>query len=331
MRVMQFDRHGGPEVLVAADVARPEPGAGAVRIRAEAISVGYAQTQMRRDVFPAPMWRPVFPVVLGGDVVGRVTAIGDGVTGVRIGDRVGAFTLHGAYAEEVVVDATTLVPVPDALDAAEAAVLPGTGLIAGGVLRTALLRKGDTVLVHAAAGGIGHLAVQLAKAAGAGLVVATAGSASKRDFARSLGADVAVDYTRTDWADEVRSATGGRGVDVVLESIGGDVVEQGLDLLAPGGRLVFFGSSAAELAVPTVPLMKLIGLRYVTGFALSAWRGSRPDEYRDVLDDLTSRLLDGRLRSTVHARLPLSGAAEAHELVESRAHPGRVVLVPGLD
>ncbi|MFG2110804.1 quinone oxidoreductase family protein [Micromonospora chersina] len=328
---MQFDRYGGPEVLVAADVPVPEPGAGEVRIRAEAISVGYAQTQMRRDVFPAPMWRPVFPVVLGGDVVGRVTAIGDGVTGVRVGDRVGAFTLYGAYAEEVVVDAATLVGVPEALDAAEAAVLPGTGLIAGGVLRTALLRKGETVLVHAAAGGIGHLAVQLAKAAGAGLVVATAGSAKKRDFARSLGADVAVDYTRPDWAHEVRAATGGRGVDVVLESIGGNVVEQGVDLLAPGGRLVFFGSSAAELAVPAVPLMKLIGLRYVTGFALSAWRNSRPDEYRDVLEELTSHLLDGRLSSAVHARLPLTSAAQAHALVESRVHPGRVVLVPQPD
>jgi NADPH2:quinone reductase len=328
MRVMRFDGYGGPEVLVEADAPVPEPGPGQVRIRAEAISVGYAQTQMRRNVFPAPMWRPVFPVVLGGDVVGRITAVGDGVTGAGVGDRVGAFTLYGAYAEEVVVDAATLVAVPEALDAAEAAVLPGTGLIAGGVLRTAMLRKDETVLVHAAAGGIGHLAVQLAKAAGAGLVVATAGSPGKRDFARSLGADVAVDYTRDDWADEIRAATGGRGVDVVLESIGGNIVEQGVDLLAPGGRLVFFGSSAAELAVPTVPLMKLIGLRYVTGFALSAWRNSRPDEYREVLGELTDQLLDGRLRSAVHARLPLSEAGRAHALVESRAHPGRVVLVP---
>lgn len=328
MRVVQFDAYGGPEVLTTARAPVPEPGPGEVRIRAEAISVGYAQTQMRRNVFPAPMWRPVFPVVLGGDVVGRVTAVGAGVSGVRVGDRAGAFTLYGAYAEQVVVDATTVVPVPDGLDAAEAAILPGTGLIAAGVLRTALLCEGESVLVHAAAGGIGHLAVQLAKAAGAGLVVATASSARKLDFARSLGADVTVDYSAPDWAARIRAAVDGRGVDVVLESIGGEVVHQGIDLLAPGGRLVFFGSSAAELAVPDVPLMRLIGLKYVTGFALSAWRDGRPDDYRDTVEELTAHLVSGRLKSTVHARLPLADAARAHEIVENRAQLGRVVLVP---
>jgi NADPH2:quinone reductase len=327
MRVVHFDTYGGPEVLIPALAPVPVPGSGQVCIQTEAISVGHAQTQMRRNVFPAPMWRPVFPVVLGGDVVGTVTAVGPGVDTVHIGDRVGAFTLYGAYAEQVVVDAATVVPVPRELDAAEAAVLPGTGLIAAGVLRTALLRKEDTVLVHAAAGGIGHLAVQLAVAAGA-RVVATAGSPDKREFARSLGADVTVDYSAPDWADEVRSATGGRGVDVVLESIGGDVVHQGIDLLAPGGRLVFYGSSAGEQAVPDVPLMKLIGLKYITGFALSAWRNGRPDEYRDAVEDLTGQLVNGQIRSVVHARVPLADAARAHEIVESRAHLGRVVLIP---
>ena len=331
MRVAQFTEYGPPGVLVSADAPLPEPGPGQIRIRAEAISVGYAQTQMRRNVFPAPMWQPVFPVVLGGDVIGHVTATGPGVTSPAVGDRVGAFTLYGAYADEVVVDAVTSVPVPAGLDAAEAAVLPGTGLIAAGVLATALLRKGDTVLVHAAAGGIGHLAVQLAKAAGAGLVIGSAGSAAKRAFAESLGADATVGLADPRWTEQVGVLTGGRGVDVVLESIGGAVVHQGIDLLAPGGRLVFYGSSAADKAVPEVPLMKLIAMKYVTGFALSAWRNSRPDDYAAAVTSLASGLRDGAIRSVVHARLPLSRAAEAHEIAESRRHPGRVVLVPGMD
>ncbi|MGV9990919.1 quinone oxidoreductase family protein [Streptomyces sp. NPDC003374] len=328
MRAVQFDRYGDPDVLYVAERPVPEPGPGQVRIAVEAVSVGHAQTQMRRAVFPAPMWKPVFPVVLGGDVVGRITAVGPGVTVLRPGDRAGAFTLYGAYAEQVVVDAGTVVPVPEELDAAEAAVLPGTGLIALGVCRSGRPAKGETVLVHAAAGGVGHIAVQLARAAGAGRVIGTAGEAGKRAFARAMGADAVVDHRSPHWAEEVRELTGGRGPDVILDGIGAGVLRQGVDLLAPGGRLVFYGSSGGELEIPRVSVMDLIGIKYVTGFALSAWRLGRPHEYAAGVAELTRLLLDGQVKSAVHARLPLERAAEAHTVLEARAQLGRVVLIP---
>ncbi|MFC0436760.1 zinc-binding dehydrogenase [Kutzneria buriramensis] len=330
MLTMPIDSYGAPDVLRPVRVPVPEPAAGQVRIAAEAISVGFAQTQIRRDIFPAPVWRPKLPVVLGGDVVGVVAALGPDVTGVGVGDRVGAFLLEGAYADHVVAEAATLIPVPAELDAGAATVLAGSGPIAVGVLSEGRLAAGETVLVHAAAGGIGHLAVQLAKLAGAGLVVATASTPAKLEFARSLGADVVVDYTKPDWADEVRAATDGRGVDLVLDSVGGDVLRQGIQLLAPSGRLVFFGSAGGGREIPSVSVMDLIGLKHVTGFALNTWRRAHPDAFRDGVAELTEHLRAGRVVSAVHARLPLSDAARGHEMVEGRQHHGTVVLVPSV-
>ncbi|WP_411074505.1 quinone oxidoreductase family protein [Streptomyces sp. cmx-4-7] len=328
MRAVRIHEYGGPEVLRTEEVPIPEPGPGQVLIEAEAVSVGFAQTQMRRNAFPAPMWRPEFPITLGGDVVGDVVTVGPGVTGIAVGDRVGAFTLHGAYAEYVVVDADTVLPVPAALDAAQATALPAPGPIAMGTMGTASLVPGESVLVHAASGGIGHLAVQLARLAGA-TVIATAGTPEKCAYARSLGADVAVDYSRADWADAVREATGGRGVDVILDSVGGEVLRQGVGLLAPFGRLVFYGSAGGGPDIPAVSPMELIGMKFLTGFALSAWRSARPERYRADHDALTAHLLAGTVRQTVHATLPLEDVGKAHEIVESRAQLGRIVLLTG--
>ncbi|MFD6878699.1 MULTISPECIES: zinc-binding alcohol dehydrogenase family protein [unclassified Streptomyces] len=328
MRIIRIHEYGDPDVLRVEEAPVPTPGPGEVLIAAEAVSVGFAQTQMRRNIFPAPMWRPQFPIVLGGDVIGRVAGVGAGVTDIHEGDRVGAFTLNGAYADYAVVDASTVLPVPEGLDAAQATALPSPGPIAAGTLGTAALRPGESVLVHAASGGIGHLAVQLAKAAGAGLVIGTAGSPDKLEFVRGLGADVVVDYSRDDWADEVRAATGGKGVDVILDSVGGDVLRQGVGLLAPFGRLVFYGSAGGGLEIPKVSPMELIEMKFLTGFALSRWRAARPKEYLRNHEDLANRLADGTVRHAVHATLPLHEVAEAHRLIESRAQIGRIVLIP---
>ncbi|UGY93018.1 quinone oxidoreductase family protein [Streptomyces gobiensis] len=329
MRIVRMHEYGDPGVLKTEEAPVPGPGPGQVLIAAEAISVGFAQTQMRRNIFPAPMWQPVFPITLGGDVVGRVAALGPEVSGVQVGDRVGAFTLHGAYADYVVVDADTLLPVPEGLDAAQATALPSPGPIASGTLGTAGMAAGQTVLVHAASGGIGHLSVQLARAAGAGLVIGTASSPEKLEFVRALGADAAVDYSRTGWADKVREATGGRGVDIVLDSVGGDVLREGIGLLAPFGRLVFYGSAGGGLEIPKVSPMELIRLKFLTGFALSTWRDTRPQEYAQNHARLVKALGDGTVRHAVHATLTLTDVAKAHELIESRAHTGRIVLLPG--
>lgn len=328
MRAVRFHEFGAPEVLRTEEVPVPAPGPGQVLIAVEAVSVGFAQTQMRRNIFPAPMWRPEFPVVLGGDVVGFVAAVGPGVTGAAVGDRVGAYTLHGAYAEYVLVDAATVLPVPPDLDAATATALPSSGPIAMGTLGLADVRPGESVLVHAGSGGIGHLTVQLARLAGAGTVIATAGSAAKRDAVLKLGADAVVDYGEPDWPDRVRAAAGG-DVDVILDSVGGDVLRRGVGLLAPLGRLVFYGSAQGGLDVPKVSPMELIGLRFLTGFALSAWRNARPERYLADHEALVGHLASGTVQQILHAALPLAEVAEAHRIIESREQIGRIVLLLG--
>jgi NADPH2:quinone reductase len=328
MRRVVMRGYGGPEVLEVEQAPIPAPGPGQVVIAAQAIGVGWAQAQMRRDDFPAAAWRPVLPAVPGGDVVGTVEAVGSGVADVKEGDRVGTFLVQGACAEYVLADAVTVVPVPSVLDAAKAAILPGTGPIAAGVLDVGALVAGESVLVHAAAGGVGHVAVQLAKAAGAAMVIATAHSPEKRGFAVSLGADVALDYGRPDWAARARALTAGRGVDLILNGVGGATLAADIGLLARGGRVVFYGSADGGREVPSVPALDLIDLKTVTGFHLSAWRAARPDRYRAALEDLTERLAAGRMRSAVWARVPLTEAARAHTLLEARRQRGRIVLIP---
>lgn len=327
MRAVQCHAYGPPEVLGLEEVAVPVPGPGEVLIGAEAISVGFAQTQMRRNAFPAPMWRPSFPMVLGGDVVGRIAALGSGVEGWRVGDRVGAFTLYGAYAEYVAVDEEALVLVPEGIDAAEAAILPGTGPIAAGILDTARVFPGESVVVHAAAGGIGHIAVQLARRAGA-RVIGVVGSPERANFVQSLGAQSVVSSNTPGWADRVRAATGDTGPDVILDGVGGPRLLEGVDILAPSGRLVFYGSADGDLDIPEVSVMRLITMKHVAGFALSAWRTARPEEYRRALEDLSRGLSDGSISSRVQSRFPLAEASRAHAMVESRTCNGRAVLIP---
>ncbi|TYB49848.1 zinc-binding dehydrogenase [Actinomadura chibensis] len=329
MRAVVLHEFGSPDVLRPERIPVPAPGPGQVLVKVEAVGVGYAQTQMRGDRFPAPMWSPSLPLVLGGDVVGEVVRLGPGVPGTaRVGARVGAYTLLGAYAEYVAVDAAALLPVPAELDAAVATAIPAPGPIAAGTLDAARFRPGESVLVHAAAGGIGHLSVQLARRKGAGLVIGTAGGPARAGFAAELGADVAVDRHAGPWDDQVRAATGGAGVDVILDSAGGRTLLEGIDLLAPRGRLVFYGSSGGGRDVPDVPLLKLLGMRSVTGFTLSGWRAARPKQFHAEHVELASALLSEEVRHEIGATLPLSEAAEAHRLVESGMCPGRVVLTP---
>jgi NADPH2:quinone reductase len=193
------------------------------------------------------------------------------------------------------------------------------------VLRAGRLAEGETVLVHAASGTIGHLALQLAKLMGAGRVVGTASTPAKRDFALEFGADAVVDYSRDDWVEQARAAAGGRGADVILDGVGGDVLLDGIDVLAPFGRLVFYG---AAQGMPSVPVMRLLEMKSVVGSAFYAWWKHEPELLRKGLVELVDHVVAGRLRVAVHATLPLADAAAAHQMIEDRAHLGRILLVP---
>ncbi|MDH6132406.1 NADPH2:quinone reductase [Kitasatospora sp. MAA4] len=325
MRVISYPRHGAPDVLQLQEVPTPRPGPGRLLLRTEAVGVNFIETQLRSGTAPFPSPLPGRP---HGDVVGRVEAVGPDTIGFAVGDRLAAWAVDAAYADYVVVDAARVVAVPESIDAPTATALASTAQVAHNVLRVGRLAPGETVLVHAAAGAIGHLVTQLAVLYGAGRVIGTVGSAAKADFVLAHGADEVVDYGRPDWADQVRAATDGAGVDLVLDSVEGRVFQPSLDLLRPFGRLVYYGFADAGGELAKVSMKDLFGLKYVVGSSFDAWLAAAPDQAAAARRELVGYVADGRLKVAVHAVLPLTEAAQAHRIIEERTQLGRVVLVP---
>ena len=320
MRQVRYHEHGEPEVLRIDEVAKPEPGPGQVLIEVEATGTNMIDTVFRSGT---GLWQRPLPGSLTGDVVGRVTGIGPGVRTVSVGDRVATLS-EGAAADYVVAEPTWLTPVPATADAAEATVLAAIAPLARGLLRAAHLNGSETVLVQSAAGGVGHLLVQLALLLGAGQVIGTASTEAKRDFVRSLGG-TPVDSADPGWAASVRELAPD-GVDMVLDSVGGAVFDAGVELLAPLGRMVTYGAIGGTM--PTVSALNLFALKQVSGFSMMAWRAARPEQARADMTEIADLFAGGRLRSAVHARLPLEQASTAHQILDARANSGRVVLVP---
>jgi NADPH:quinone reductase len=323
MRRVRYYEHGDPGVLRIEDVPVPAAADGQVLIRTEAVGTSYVDTAFRRG--DNVLGQASLPGSPHGDVVGTVEAVGPGVDGTLTGQRVAALVASDAYADYVVADAHWLARVPAGVEPGVASVLDMPAPVALGLLRAGRLAPGETVLVHSAAGGVGHLATQLAKLAGAGLVIGTASAPGKLEFTRRHGADLAVCYTDPDWTEQVRTATPG-GVDVILDSVGGQVNSASLDLLAPLGRLVIYGAGSGEL--PALPATKLYALKSVTGFALLAWRAARPELARRDIEEVIGHAAAGRLQVAVQATVPLAEVAKAHELLEDRNRLGRVLLVP---
>lgn len=291
-------------------------------IRTEAIGINYVDVQLRRETSTDSIWFRQLPGTLTGDVVGTVEKAGTGADPALPGTRV-AVLHEDAYADYVVADTSWLVTVPGELGAGAASMVPTVGAVALGALRTGRLARGETVLVTAGAGAIGHLAVQLARRQGAGTVIATA-SPAKLGFLKELGADVAIDHTQADWAAQVREAVPG-GLDLVLEAVGGEMLHQSVGLLAPFGRAVVFGASAGDLT--SLPVTSLFALKTAAGFSLLAWRAANADQARLDLAELTGLFQAGDLRA-VTTSLPLAEAVQAHRLLEDRTIIGRLLLVP---
>ncbi|GAA1551064.1 zinc-binding dehydrogenase [Kribbella hippodromi] len=321
MRAVRFHRHGGPDVLQLDEVDVPEPGAGQVLIKAEAIGANAIDTVLRRG---GSAWDRPLPGTLTGEVVGRITALGpDTPPGVAVGQRVGAVA-EDAFAEYVATDAAFLAAIPDDADPAVATMLPMTGPLAFRLLETANLPAGGTVLIHSAAGTIGHLAVQLARGYDPKTIIGTASSPARLDFIRSFGAE-AVNLTDPDWPDQVR-ALAPEGVDAVLDSVGGAVFDQGLELVKPTGTMITYGAISTEL--PTIPAAALFGFKTVTGVSLMGWRSARPDAARADVAEVTRRWQAGELRPVVHATHPLADVAKIHETLDARSALGRLVAIP---
>jgi NADPH:quinone reductase-like Zn-dependent oxidoreductase len=324
MRRVRYHDYGDPDVLIMEEADVPAPGPGQVLIHAEAIGANFVDTKFRRGPASGALFQRPLPGVLTGDVVGTVEAVGPGADPGLQGRRVAALA-EDAFADYVVADAQWLAEVPAGTDDGMASMLPMGAPVALRALRTGRLGPGETVLVHAAAGGIGHLAVQLARLLGAGTVIATAASRPKLDFVRGLGADTAVDYSDDDWPAQVRAAAPG-GVDLVLDSVGGPTLQRSFDLLAPFGRAVVYGAASGELTA--VPVTDLFALRSVAGFSLLAWRAASPQRAREEMTEIAEHAVAGRLQTAVHSRLPLTEAAAAHRILEGRSQLGRVLLLP---
>jgi NADPH:quinone reductase len=324
MRRVCFRSHGGPEVLAVEEADIPVPGPGQVLIRTEAVGLNYVDVQIRRETRAGSIYYRSLPAPLTGDVVGTVERTGQGADPALTGTRV-AVLLEDACADYVVADTDWLVNVPAGLSAGAASLLPTAGAVALGALRAGRLRRGETVLVTAGAGGIGHLAVQLARRQGAGTVIATAGSQAKLDFLKELGADVVIDHTGPGWADQARLAAPG-GVNVIIEAVGGQLLHEAIGLLAPFGRAVVYGASAGDLT--SVPVTSLFALKTVSGFSLLAWRAAAPEQARADIAELTGLFAAGTLRAAAETTLPLTEVVQAHRLLEDRAVLGRPLLVP---
>ncbi len=321
MRAIQLREFGGPEVLELVDVPTPEPADGQVLVRVSRAGINFADTHQRENSYLAKFEVPLVP---GAEVAGTVAhAAGD----LREGQRVVALLGSGGYAEYALAPADTTFPLPNGLDDGPALALVLQGLTAWHLYHTsAKLQRGETVVVHAAAGGVGSLAVQLAKPFGAGRVIATASTEDKRRLALELGADAAVDPNADDLNGALREANGGAKVDVVLEMAGGRVFDESLKALAPFGRLVTYGLASREPnQLSNASLMQRS--QAVVGFWLMHCLG-RPDMMTEPVADLFERAARGELRPVVGETYPMSEVRRAHEDIQARRTSGKLLLDP---
>ncbi|MFJ2954972.1 zinc-binding alcohol dehydrogenase family protein [Streptomyces sp. NPDC087270] len=304
---MRHEANGGSEVLSAEEVERPEAGAGEVLIRVEAIGVTLPTVRKLRE--------SAEPVPLGGEVAGEVVAVGTGDTAFRVGERVTGLCFADAYAQYAVLDSAMASRVPDGASAVEAVALVRSGLVARGAYEAARVAPGESVLVTAAASAVGTLALQYARAGGAGRVVAAVSSAGKADFVRGMGADEVVRYEDADW---------GGPFDAILDGVGGDLLGPAVRTLATGGRLVAFSSGGGTVEAYEL----LVRGASVIGFQMRAVALGRPELYGRWLRELWHLRDAGTLRTAVHEEIPLAEAARAHALIEQRRNLGKVVLIP---
>lgn len=322
MKAVRVHRYGGPEVLTNDDIPVPDPKAGEARIKIDAIGVNFIDIYQRSGLYPLQT-----PFTLGSEAAGVVEAVGEDVTEVKKGDRVAYAMVPGSYAEYAIVPAWRLAPVPAAIDTKSAAAIMLQGMTAHYLTHsTYALKNGETALIHAAAGGVGLLLVQIAKMIGA-KVIGTVSTEQKAKLAKQAGADEAILYSHTDFLTEVKKLTGGKGVHVVYDSVGATTFEKSLDCLRPRGYLVLFGQSSGP--VPPFEPGKLAtkGSLFLTRPSLAHYTLNRA-ELLQRSGDLFNWIAAGKLKLRVENVYSMTEAAEAHRQLEGRKTTGKVVLFP---
>jgi len=318
------DRVGDPSVLAWREVPDPVPGPGELTIRVVATGVNFADVMRRRGGYRGgpPPFTP------GLDCVGTVAALGEGVRELQVGQRVAAFPDAGSYVEIALARPVLTYPVPDGVSDDAAASLTVLVTAYNTLAAVARLQKGETVVITSGAGGVGSTAIQVARALGAGRIIATAGGAGKAAQARESGADVAIDHTTAgDLAAAVRDANGGRAVDVIVDAVAGDTFNQLLPALATYGRYVIYGMASGKPGTVATDVLHN-GNRAVLGYTTGGYRAERPEGLRPGVEAAFGMVARGDVRVAVGKRFPLREAPEAQRFVESRASTGKVLLVP---
>ncbi len=323
MKVVEVPQPGGPEALVIAERPVPEPGSGEVLVKVAAAGLNRADILQRRGFYPSPAGAPPYP---GLEVSGTVAALGAGVTEFKVGDAVCALLAGGGYAEYCRVDAGQVLPIPGSLDMIQAAALPEAMFtVWSNVFVFGRLQRGETLLVHGGSSGIGVAAIQLAAALGH-TVFATAGSDDKCRACEALGARRAIDYKTADFVAEIGKETGGRGVDVVLDMVGGSYVARNLQVLATEGRLVMIatqGGAKGEIDVLRIMQQRLV----LTGSTLRPRAAEFKRTIRDqLLQQVWPLIAAGRVRPIVDSVFALAEAPQAHARMEGGEHIGKIIL-----
>lgn len=326
MKAVIVSDFGGPDVLHYEDVPMPTPGENQVLIRVEATSVNFADIKSRIGNYHKGQHPPYIP---GLDVAGVVEDVGTGVTKFKKGQRVIAFpTTHGTYAEFTVANENLTYALPDNLSFEQAAASPLVAFTSYHLLsEVGRIKRGETVLIHAASGGIGTTAIQIAKILGAGFVIGTVGSEEKKEAALNAGADLVINYREEDFVSQVQDKTNDAGVDIVLDSVGGETGEKSLKCLAMYGRLVSFGNASGRPAkfdtdqiYPTC--------RAILGFSLGTTRIQRPELLAPTAETILKWMETEQLKIVIGRTFSLADAASAHQLIESRKSSGKVILKP---
>ncbi|MDN3060253.1 NAD(P)H-quinone oxidoreductase [Streptomyces sp. SRF1] len=323
MHAITIPEPGGPEALVWAEVPDPVPGEGEVLVDVAAGGVNRADVLQRQGFYPPPSGAPPYP---GLECSGRISALGPGVTGWAVGDEVCALLAGGGYAEKVAVPSGQLLPVPEGVDLVTAAALPEvTATVWSNVFMISHLRPGETLLVHGGSSGIGTMAIQLAKAVGARVAV-TAGGPKKLASCRELGADILIDYREQDFVEEIRRATDGAGADVILDIVGAKYLARNVDTLAVNGRLAIIGmQGGAKAELNLGALLSKSAAVTATGLR-SRSLAQKAAIIAAVREHVWPLIGSGRVRPIVYRTVPMRESGEAHRLMESSEHVGKILL-----
>jgi NADPH2:quinone reductase len=322
MKAIRVQETGGPEVLRVEEVDSPTPGPDELLVDVEAIGVNFIETYQRKGLYPMK-----FPYTPGGEAAGTVRAVGAGVNEFSPGDRVVSEKVKGAYAEQAVVAAERTVKIPDGVATKQAAAVLLQGMTAHYLATSTFpLQSGPRALIHAAAGGSGLLFCQIAKMRGA-FLIGTASTPEKRELARAAGADVLIDYTTQDFAEETKRITKGIGVDVVYDSVGRTTFDKSLDCLTLRGMMVLFGQSSGPVPPVDPQILNRKGSLFLTRPMLAHYIATREELLRRA-SDILGWMRDGSLDVRIGAEFPLDRAADAHRALEGRETTGKVLLVP---